>query len=49
MPTLVLPDLPAYERFAREQLQGDANVRSFTTHVVLDTPKTGSGLPLAGR
>ena len=43
---LVLPDLPAYERFAREHLQGDANVHSFTTHVVLDTAKTGTALPL---
>jgi len=43
---LVLPDLPAYEAFARERLQADANVRSFTTHVVLDVAKAGSALPI---
>ena len=44
---LVLPDLPAYEAFARERLQADANVRSFTTNVVLDVAKAGSALPIA--
>ncbi|HWP19894.1 MAG TPA: Lrp/AsnC family transcriptional regulator [Burkholderiaceae bacterium] len=46
---LVLPDLPAYERFAREWLQGDPNVRSFTTHVVLDVAKAEMALPLPPR
>ncbi|MCM5678647.1 Lrp/AsnC family transcriptional regulator [Schlegelella sp. S2-27] len=44
---LVLPDLPAYEGFARDHLQGDANVRSFTTHVVLEVAKTGNALPVS--
>ncbi len=44
---LLFPDLGGYERFAREQLAADTNVRSFTTHVVLNTVKSGTQVPLA--
>jgi len=34
-------DMQAYEAFTRKALLDDANVRSFTTHVVLDPVKVG--------
>jgi Lrp/AsnC family leucine-responsive transcriptional regulator len=40
-------DLAEYEAFTREKLLGDANVRSFTTHVVLESVKTDLTVPLA--
>lgn len=35
-------DMQAYEAFTRKALLEDANVRSFTTHVVLDPVKLGA-------
>jgi Lrp/AsnC family leucine-responsive transcriptional regulator len=40
-------DVAAYEAFTREHLLNDSNVRSFTTHVVLDQVKAGSAVPLS--
>lgn len=40
-------DLGDYEAFTREYLLGDSNVRSFTTHVVLEPAKAGLEVPLA--
>jgi Lrp/AsnC family transcriptional regulator, leucine-responsive regulatory protein len=40
-------DMEAYERFTREQLLSDANVRSFTTHVTMERVKAGLSLPLS--
>jgi DNA-binding Lrp family transcriptional regulator len=44
-------DLAAYEAFTRGVLLGDANVRAFTTSVVLGRAKVGLSVPLdrAGR
>jgi Lrp/AsnC family transcriptional regulator, leucine-responsive regulatory protein len=39
-------DMVDYERFTREVFLNDPNVRSFTTHVVMDEVKAGFGLPL---
>jgi Lrp/AsnC family leucine-responsive transcriptional regulator len=39
-------DMARYEAFTREHLLSDPNVRSFTTHVVLERVKTGGGVPL---
>jgi DNA-binding Lrp family transcriptional regulator len=41
---IVVPDLAAYEVFCNECLLHDANVRSFTTHIVLDAVKRGGPL-----
>ncbi|HEX9392747.1 MAG TPA: Lrp/AsnC family transcriptional regulator [Usitatibacteraceae bacterium] len=38
--------LEDYEGFTRRMLLDDANVRSFTTHVVLDRVKVGLSVPL---
>lgn len=38
-------DMTAYESFTREHLLCDANVKSFTTHVVMDTAKMGLMIP----
>ena len=38
---VVLPDMAAYEAFTREHLLADSNVRSFTTHVAMESVKTG--------
>jgi Lrp/AsnC family leucine-responsive transcriptional regulator len=40
-------DMQAYELFTRKALLDDANVRSFTTHVVLEAVKTGAGVAIA--
>lgn len=40
------PDMAAYEAFTREHLLSDGNVRSFTTHVVMEAAKTGTTIPL---
>jgi DNA-binding Lrp family transcriptional regulator len=39
-------DLGDYEAFTREYLLADSNVRSFTTHVVLESAKVGLEVPL---
>jgi Lrp/AsnC family transcriptional regulator, leucine-responsive regulatory protein len=39
-------DMAAYERFTREVLLVDGNVKSFQTHVVLDRIVVGVGAPL---
>jgi len=39
------PDMAAYEAFTREHLLADANVKSFTTHVVMDTVKATLAVP----
>jgi len=36
---VIVPDLAAYEAFCDECLLHDSNVRSFTTHIVLDAHK----------
>lgn len=36
---VLAPDMEAYDAFTREALMGDSNVRSFTTHVVLERVK----------
>ena len=46
---VVVEDMEAYEAFTREHLLSDANVRSFTTHVVLEPVKTGLQLALPER
>lgn len=43
---LVVPDLAAYEAFCAECLLHDANVRSFSTQVVLDAVRRGGPLAL---
>ena len=40
-------DLAAYEAFTRRAILSDANVVSFTTHVVLDRVKAGLTVPIA--
>jgi DNA-binding Lrp family transcriptional regulator len=39
-------DMESYEAFTRRHLLGDANVRSFTTHVALERVKCGVSVPL---
>ncbi len=39
-------DMIDYERFTRQALMNNANVKSFSTHVVMDTVKAGFSLPL---
>jgi Lrp/AsnC family transcriptional regulator, leucine-responsive regulatory protein len=39
-------DMACYEAFTREHLLSDPNVRSFTTHVVMEAVKTGASVPL---
>lgn len=39
-------NMASYESFTREHLLSDPTVRSFTTHVVMDSVKTGSAAPL---
>lgn len=43
---VVTPDVASYEAFTREHLLSDANVRSFTTHVVLRPVKVGLGVAI---
>jgi DNA-binding Lrp family transcriptional regulator len=40
-------DMQAYEAFTRKALLDDANVRSFTTHVVLDPVKVGATVAIS--
>jgi Lrp/AsnC family leucine-responsive transcriptional regulator len=42
----VAPDLAAYETFTRDHILSDPNVRSFTTHVVLQRVKTSTVVPI---
>lgn len=46
MLVVLAADLAAYEAFTRTALLADDNVRSFTTHVVLERVKVGLGVPL---
>jgi Lrp/AsnC family transcriptional regulator, leucine-responsive regulatory protein len=41
---VVVPDLAAYDAFCDACLLHDANVRAFTTHIVLDAAKRGGPL-----
>lgn len=43
---VLVPDMEAYEAFTREYLLDDDNVRSFTTHVVMDRVKSGMSVAL---
>jgi Lrp/AsnC family transcriptional regulator, leucine-responsive regulatory protein len=43
---VLTPDVAAYEAFTHKHLLNDSNVRSFTTHVVLDQVKAGNAVPL---
>lgn len=36
---VIQPDMTSYEAFTRAHLLSDGNVKSFTTHVVMDTAK----------
>jgi DNA-binding Lrp family transcriptional regulator len=44
---VVVPDLPAYDAFCEACLLHDANVRSFSTQVVLDALRRGGPLDLS--
>lgn len=44
---VAVEDMAAYEAFTREHLLNDANVRSFTTHVVLRALKRSLAVPLS--
>lgn len=44
---VIVADLPAYDRFCQECLLHDANVRSFTTQVVLDAHRRRGPLRIA--
>jgi DNA-binding Lrp family transcriptional regulator len=46
MMLVLTPDMQAYEAFTRKALVDDPNVRSFTTHVVLDAAKVGVEVPI---
>ncbi len=43
---VLVADMEAYDAFTRAHLLEDANVRSFTTHVVMERIKAGVGVPL---
>jgi Lrp/AsnC family leucine-responsive transcriptional regulator len=43
---VIVADLPAYEAFCEACLLHDANVRSFTTQIVLDAAKRGGPLEI---
>ena len=43
---VVVPDLAAYEAFTDACLLHDTNVRSFTTHVVLEAARRGGPLAI---
>jgi Lrp/AsnC family transcriptional regulator, leucine-responsive regulatory protein len=45
---VVVPDLAAYDAFCEACLLHDPNVRSFTTHIVLDAAKRGSAVGVPG-
>ncbi|ARP90408.1 hypothetical protein CAL14_08990 [Bordetella genomosp. 9] len=42
-------DMQEYERFTEAALMNDTNVRSFSTHVVMDCAKTGFALPISAQ
>jgi len=44
---VLAPDMATYDAFTREALMADANVRSFTTQVVLERVKVGLDVPVA--
>lgn len=46
MLVVLAKDMESYEIFSRNALLGDDNVRSFTTHVVLDRVKAGIEVPI---
>ncbi len=46
--TVLMPDMETYDGFTRRFFLDDSNVRSFTTHVVLDRIKTGSAVGVIG-
>jgi Lrp/AsnC family leucine-responsive transcriptional regulator len=46
---VIVPDLAAYDAFCNACLLHDANVRSFTTQVVLDAAKRGGPLEIPKR
>ncbi|MDB5846991.1 MAG: ArsR family transcriptional regulator [Rhodoferax sp.] len=48
MLVVVARDMADYEAFTRATLLNDANVRSFTTYVVMDAVKTARSVPVAG-
>jgi len=43
---VIVPDLAAYDAFCQACLLHDANVRSFTTRIVLDAAKRAGGLAI---
>jgi Lrp/AsnC family leucine-responsive transcriptional regulator len=43
---VIVPDLAAYDAFCEACLLHDANVRSFTTQIVLDAAKRGNALAI---
>lgn len=43
---VLAPDMEAYDAFTREALMADSNVRSFTTHVVLERVKVSLDVPI---
>ncbi|MDR6854567.1 Lrp/AsnC family transcriptional regulator [Variovorax guangxiensis] len=46
---VIVPDLAAYDAFCNACLLHDANVRSFTTQIVLDAAKRGGPLEIPKR
>ncbi|HEU4604070.1 MAG TPA: Lrp/AsnC family transcriptional regulator [Steroidobacteraceae bacterium] len=46
MVVVLSPDMQAYEAFTHKAFVDDPNVRSFTTHVVLDAVKVGAEVPI---
>jgi len=49
MLVVLVRDMAAFEAFADRALYGDANVKSFTTFVVLDRVKVGLAAPITDR
>jgi len=43
---VLAPDVEAYDAFTREALMTNSNVRSFTTHVVLERAKVNLHVPI---
>lgn len=43
---VLAPDMEAYDAFTREALMANSNVRSFTTHVVLERVKVSLDVPV---
>ena len=43
---VLAPDMEAYDAFTREALMANSNVRSFTTHVVLERVKVNLDVPV---